>query len=213
VEDFLKKIRDDHHDFDKNKLEDYYPSNPIDFFHDWYKEAFEVKENEPNAMVLSTVNKDNKPSSRILYLKELNHNGFVFFSNYASQKGKDLSENPFASLLFFWPTLQRQVRIEGQITKTPSIVSEEYFATRPKESQLGAWASNQSQFLEDRAELERRFEEMIKKFPKNVPCPPHWGGYQLAPNKVEFWQGRPSRLHDRIVYEKGIDWKIYRLNP
>lgn len=214
MEDFLKNIRNDHHDFDKGRLEDYFPSNPVDFFHDWYKQAFEAKENEPNAMVLSTVSTENKPSSRVLYLKELNHDGFIFFTNYLSHKGKDLEQNPHATLLFFWPTLQRQVRIEGIISKTASIVSEEYFATRPKESQLGAWSSNQSEFLESREELEARFEQFMKEFPDKVPCPPHWGGYQLNPEKFEFWQGRPSRLHDRIVYEKhDFNWNIHRLNP
>lgn len=214
MEEFLDQIRNDHHNFDKGKISDHVPKNPSDFFHDWFKQAFESTEREPNAMVLSTVDGQRKPSSRILYLKELNAEGFVFFTNYNSHKGKDLLGNRFASLLFFWPTLERQIRIEGSIAKASEQVSDNYFASRPRGSQLGAWASQQSEFLESRDELEKRLQELALKFPGIVPRPPHWGGYILFPERYEFWQGRPSRLHDRIVYEKrGENWEIYRLNP
>jgi pyridoxamine 5'-phosphate oxidase len=141
-------------------------------------------------------------------------NQFVFYTNYNSHKGTDLMHNNTASMLFFWPNLQRQVRIEGVCTKVADVVSDAYFASRPRASQIGAWASNQSEKLDDRYELEQRVEAFALQFPTEVPRPPHWGGYALLPTKVEFWQGRPSRLHDRIVFEQNADqWEIYRMNP
>lgn len=214
MKEFLEKIRNDHHDFDKGHISDHVSADPFVFFEAWYKEAFLSAENEPNAMVLSTVNEENKPSSRILYLKEMNEEGLIFFTNYNSSKGQNLANNKNASILFFWPILERQVRIEGEIEKASNLVSDDYFATRPKESQLAAWASHQSEYLESRNELEDRFEELMQKFPGDVPRPPHWGGYVLKPNRFEFWQGRPSRLHDRICYEQNQNsWVIHRLNP
>lgn len=214
MEEFLKQIRNDHHNFDKGRISDHVPADPFVFFHDWYKEAFEKGEREPNAMVLSTVNDEHKPSSRILYLKELSTEGFVFFSNYNSRKGKDVQANWYASVLFFWPGLERQVRVEGIIEKVSAETSDAYFASRPRGSQLGAWASHQSETLENRSELEARLSELAEKFPLEVPRPPHWGGYVLLPEHFEFWQGRPSRLHDRICYQKqGDTWDIHRLNP
>lgn len=166
-------------------------------------------------MTLATADASGKPSSRILYLKELNEQGFVFYTNYQSRKGKELAENKQAALLFFWPALERQIRIEGLIEKVPAEISDAYFATRPRGSQLGAWASEQSEALENRPELEHRLEKLAQEFPGEVPRPPHWGGYMLLPLYFEFWQGRPSRLHDRIIYqqEKSGSWNIHRLNP
>jgi pyridoxamine 5'-phosphate oxidase len=165
--------------------------------------------------VLSTCDINSlQPSSRVVYLKELVDCQFIFYTNYSSQKGRELAQNPKASMLFFWPGLQRQVRIEGEVQKVHTEISNAYFASRPRESQLGAWASLQSEILEKRLILEQRFAELEKEFDAEVPRPNHWGGYALMPRLVEFWQGRPSRLHDRIVYEKqNSSWGIYRKNP
>jgi pyridoxamine 5'-phosphate oxidase len=214
MEDFLEQMRNDHKDFDHGSLEGNFGSQPFELFSTWFSEAIETKQVEPNAFVLSTVSQALQTSSRILYLKEVLNDQFVFYTNYNSHKGTDLMHNNNASMLFFWPNLQRQVRIEGSCSKVPSAVSDAYFATRPRASQIGAWASNQSEKLEDRSELEQRVEAFALQFPTEVPRPPHWGGYALLPTKVEFWQGRPSRLHDRIVFEQNADqWEIYRMNP
>ena len=214
MDDFLEAIRNDHHNFDKGKLSDHFGDNPLNLFRNWYKEAFDSIQAEPHAMSLSTVSEAGKPTSRIVYLKELAEDGFVFYTNYNSEKAKNLESNPNACILFFWNVLEREVRIEGIATKVSADRSDEYFASRPRGSQLGAWASYQSDVLEDRSELELRLIELAKKYPNEVPRPPHWGGFVIEPLKLEFWQGRPSRLHDRIVFEKENDsWKIYRKNP
>lgn len=214
MDDFLEAIRNDHHNFDKGKLSDHFGDNPLNLFRNWYKEAFDSMQAEPHAMALSTVSEAGKPTSRIVYLKELAEDGFVFYTNYNSEKAKNLESNPNACILFFWNVLEREVRIEGIATKVSAELSDEYFASRPRGSQLGAWASYQSDVLEDRSELELRLIELAKKYPNEVPRPPHWGGFVIEPLKLEFWQGRPSRLHDRIVFEKENDsWKIYRKNP
>ncbi len=212
---FFQDLRNDHRDFDRGNLLDYFPENPLLLFELWFKEAIDHNELESNAFVLSTVDSStHQPSARIVYLKELLDQEFVFYTNYSSQKGKELEKNPFASILFFWPGLQRQVRIEGIVSKVEESISDAYFESRPRESQIGAWASFQSEILSERKELENRFIEMSDSFVGKIKRPPHWGGYAVKPTLIEFWQGRPSRLHDRIIYEKSEkNWSIYRKNP
>jgi pyridoxamine 5'-phosphate oxidase len=168
-----------------------------------------------NAMTLATVSKDGRPSTRTVLLKTVDERGFIFFTNYDSRKGRELAENPNAALTFFWPDLERQVCVAGSVTKLPVAESENYFKTRPYGSRIGAWASNQGEILPDRAALETKWRELEKKFPDEVPLPPNWGGYILKPERIEFWQGRPSRLHDRFSYTRQTDgsWKIDRLSP
>ena len=188
---------------------------PLEQFQKWFDEAVLSDLLEPNALLLSTVSKEGKPSARIVLLKGLD-NGFKFYTNYLSRKGSELMENPSACITFFWAELERQVRIEGKIEKLSSEESDTYFQSRPKGSQIGAWTSNQSMVIENREVLVEREKYLIEKFGNNpIPRPPHWGGYRLVPTYVEFWQGRPSRLHDRIAYtlvENGA-WKIERLSP
>jgi pyridoxamine 5'-phosphate oxidase len=168
-----------------------------------------------NAMTLATVDKNGKPSSRTVLLKSVDERGFIFFSNYDSRKGHELAANPNAALTFFWSELERQVCVAGSVTKLPAAESEAYFKSRPRGSQLAAWASNQSEPVADRAALEAKWRELEKKFPGDIPLPPNWGGFILKPERIEFWQGRPSRLHDRLHYTKSVDgsWKIDRLSP
>ncbi|TNE53170.1 MAG: pyridoxamine 5'-phosphate oxidase [Bacteroidetes bacterium] len=214
MNDFLKKMRDDHHEFDRGQLEDQYGKNPYELFQQWYDEAQHGEVLEANAFALATVNSEGLPSSRILYLKELDQEEFVFYTNYQSRKGEELAANSQASMLFFWPELQRQIRIEGKVTRVADSLSDAYFASRPRGSQIGAWASQQSQLLTSRQELEDRIAELEKQYTGEVPRPPHWGGYALSPESLEFWQGRASRLHDRIYFErKGSSWDVCRLNP
>ena len=190
--------------------------DPINQFKVWIEETIAAEANEPTAMVLSTVNKSGRPSARVVLLKDVTTDGFMFFTNYESRKGQDLQENPFASLTFFWPELERQVRVEGQIEKVPAEVSDTYFHSRPIGSQIGAWASPQSREIESREELERADASYTSKFAELpvIPRPEHWGGCILVPDLVEFWQGRPNRLHDRIVYERQENnWHLKRLAP
>lgn len=189
--------------------------SPIEQFHKWFHEAIESKLPEPNAMVVSTVSNDSKPSARVVLLKGFD-TGFTFFTNYLSRKGTELAENPNACITFFWVELERQVRIEGIIEKVTAEESDAYFQSRPIGSQIGAWVSNQSMVIDNREVLGEREQHLKDKFGGNpIPRPPHWGGYRLTPNYVEFWQGRPSRLHDRIAYTKLEEhtWKIERLSP
>ncbi|WP_215226757.1 pyridoxamine 5'-phosphate oxidase [Echinicola shivajiensis] len=190
-------------------------NSPLKQFSSWLEEAINAKVNEPNAMNLSTVDKNHKPKSRIVLLKGID-NGFIFYTNYNSNKGKELLEFPYAALTFFWPELQRQVRIEGRIEKVSPEISDNYFKTRPESSQIGAWASPQSQIIPNREFIENRESEMIQKFEHEpIVRPDHWGGYRLIPESIEFWQGRASRLHDRILYkinESGA-WGKVRLAP
>lgn len=189
--------------------------DPFSLFEQWMTEAVKAEVKEPNAMVLSTVSAEAKPSSRIVLLRDFSSEGFVFFTNYKSAKGSDLNKNPHATLLFFWPELERQIRITGMIKKTSEQVSDEYFNSRPRESRIGAWTSEQSSRISSRKELEDRYVALEKEFEgKEVPRPPHWGGYLLGPDVFEYWQGRPSRLHDRLLFEKNDGhWDVVRLAP
>ena len=210
---FLDDLKNDHADFDKGKLETQFSDQPWGLFVKWYAEAFE-SEQVANAMTISTVSNEGQPSTRIVYLKELLNEKFVFYTNYLSEKGRNIAANNKVCLHFFWPQSQRQIRIDGIVKKVDSKISDEYFASRPRESQLGAWASHQSEVLESREVLENRFNELDEKYAEHVPRPPHWGGYELQPTKVEFWQGRASRLHDRIVFKlEENSWNVFRLNP
>jgi pyridoxamine 5'-phosphate oxidase len=168
-----------------------------------------------NAVTLATADKDGRPSSRAVLLKGVNERGFIFFTNYESRKGRELAENPNAALTIYWPDLERQVCIVGSVQRISREQSENYFKSRPRGSQLAAWASNQSDVVKDRAALDAKWNEMEKKFPNDVPLPPNWGGYVLKPERIEFWQGRPSRLHDRFQYTRQPDnsWKLERLAP
>ena len=190
--------------------------DPINQFEQWFNEALAAKLHEPNAMTLATATTNGKPSARIVLLKGFNQNGFIFYTNYLSRKGKEITKNPQGAITFFWGELERQVRIEGTIEKLSKEDSERYFHSRPKGSQIGAVASPQSQEIEGREGLEKKWSELEAEYEgKEVPKPSFWGGYILNPQLVEFWQGRSSRLHDRILYKK-VDkksWKKVRLAP
>lgn len=190
--------------------------NPFQQFQRWLEQAIAAELPEPNAMTLATLSKEGKPIARMVLLKGLDEKGFVFYTNYDSAKGKQLTETDSAALVFWWAGLERQVRVEGMVEKVSSEESDAYFQSRPKASQLGAWASPQSQVIENRDVLEKRLAELEEKYAtEKVPRPPHWGGFRVIPTAIEFWQGRPSRLHDRIRYEvdeKG-DWFYQRLAP
>jgi len=189
--------------------------NPLIQFKVWFQEAITASTIETNAMTLSTINLSNKPSARVVLLKGIDH-GFLFFTNYESDKGQELERHPFAALTFFWPELERQVRVEGRVEKVTEAESDEYFFSRPEPSQIGAWTSPQSHIIPNREYLERRLEEVEDKFKnEKITRPPHWGGYRLVPQSVEFWQGRPSRLHDRLKFhiDETGNWQINRLAP
>ena len=184
-------------------------------FTNWFQEALKAQVMEPNAMTLSTVSEMGQPNSRIVLLKDLDQQGFVFFTNYLSQKGRELASNNRVSLLFFWPELERQVRILGTVSRVDGSESDKYFQSRPFGSQLGAWASPQSSRIDSRETIEQNLEHIRLKFENQaVIRPEHWGGYRVIPSQMEFWQGRANRLHDRIVYSKvNLAWEIYRIAP
>ena len=191
-------------------------ANPIDQFNKWFAEAIQAEVLEPNAMSLATVGTDNRPSCRIVLLKGIVDERFLFFTNYQSQKGKELENNPVCALTFFWPQVERQVRIEGTITRVEEKSSIEYFQSRPLGSQIGAWSSPQSTVISNREILDERVKMIAKKFEGNtrLPKPHQWGGYQVLPQMIEFWQGRENRLHDRIQYVLvSSQWQIQRLAP
>lgn len=190
-------------------------TEPLEQFSIWFEEALNSQIPEPNAMILATVSEDCKPSVRTLLLKGFDQRGFIFYTNYKSRKGIELEKNPNASLLFFWPELERQIRIEGTVNKISREESEKYFATRPYKSRIGAWASNQSEVIPNRLTIVKKFLYYLAKFhSKEIPLPEFWGGYVLNPVSYEFWQGRANRLHDRIRYRKeNGQWIIERLSP
>lgn len=198
-------------------LESALSPDPFSQFHSWFDEALAMQIQETNAMTLSTVDSQGLPDSRIVLLKSLDHRGFVFFTNYESAKGTQLAATPHAALCFHWKELERQVRIRGRIEKTSREESAEYFALRPRPSQIGAWVSRQSSVISGRETLEQaqlRYEQEFAG--REIPVPPFWGGYVLFPSEIEFWQGRPGRLHDRLVYhqqESSSSWQISRLSP
>ena len=213
-------------------------ANPFDQFQKWFEEAAAFGVREPNAMTLATADSRGRPSARMVLLKDFGERGFAFFTHYASRKGRELDANPFAALLFFWPELERQIRIEGSVEKLPEKESDAYYAQRPEGSRLAAWAAQQSAILQSREELDRRYQEIAQRFsasgganfhpappnisqpiscadPRPIPRPPQWGGFLLRPEAFEFWQGRPNRLHDRLRYRlaPGPRWLLDRLAP
>ena len=190
--------------------------DPIRQFQTWFADAIAAKLPMPDAMTLATATPDGRPSARMVLLKQVDHEGFVFFTNYRSAKARQLDANPFAALVFYWVQLDRQVRVEGSVARTSAQESRDYFQTRPRESQIGAWASAQSEVISSREVLEQRAQELETLYcDRDIDCPEHWGGYRLKPERIEFWKSRVGRLHDRLSYELQPDgtWTISRLAP
>ncbi len=211
-----KSIADIRRDYSLHSLnESDVASNPTEQFAHWWNDALASEILEVNAMTLATSTKSGKPSARIVLLKGFDERGFVFFTNYESNKGKALAENPNAALIFFWKEIERQIRIEGVAQKISAAESDEYFFSRPEGSRIGAWASPQSKIIENRSVLEENVQQFSNRFKNSIPRPPHWGGYRVMPELIEFWQGRSNRLHDRIQYTKTVSgsWKVDRLAP
>ena len=213
----MKELQDLRNEYSKASLDvNEVHKNPLVQFEKWFSEAVDANVPEPNAFTLSTISEAGKPSARIVLLKGIDQNKFVFYTNYQSQKGQELERNPACALTFFWPDLERQVRIEGKAERVSESDSEKYFHSRPRGSQIGAWASPQSSIISNREILEVRATEMEKKFQglDQLPKPKQWGGFSITPVEFEFWQGRASRLHDRIVYYlRDGNWIIHRLAP
>lgn len=210
----IKHLRKDYtlHQLDENEV----ASSPLVQFEKWMQEAIKAEVHEPNAMHLATVQANGRPAGRVVLLRGLDANGFSFFTNYNSDKGQQLQQHGFAALTFFWPELERQIRIEGVVVKLTDKENDDYFYSRPRGNRLGAWASPQSQVIANRQELERLAQLLESKYPDSVhiPRPGHWGGFRIQPDKIEFWQGRASRLHDRIRYTKtNGTWIIERVAP
>lgn len=202
------------YDFNKGKMDQFEHDDPLLFFNECYQESQENGCADPHAVVLSTVDASGQPSSRMVYMRGLLQEGIIIYTNYLSKKGGEILKNPKVALLFYWDCIERQVRVEGVAEKVAAELSDEYFAQRPRISQIGAWASEQSSEISDRATLEERVLHFEKKYPNEVPRPPHWGGYLIQPNYFEFWQGRLGRLHDRLTYKKdGSSWKKARIAP
>jgi len=216
-EDLRSFVKQDRKDFKNETLdESEMADSPFGQFEKWFEQALKSEIQEPYALTLATANAKGNPSARVVYMRDITENGISFFTNYKSDKGSDLSENPSCSANFFWMELERQVRFSGRAEKLPTKESDEYFASRPRESQIGAWASDQSSALKNRQELLDKLEAFKHKFKDgDVPRPDHWGGYLIRPEAVEFWQGRESRLHDRILYTRNGDgdWVKQRLSP
>ncbi len=210
------RLSDLRKDYVRQELnEEQCPDDPMLLLERWLDEAIKASVAEPSAMILSTVSAEGRPASRVVLCKGIDGGFIQFFSNYHSRKGQHLDLNPYAALNFFWPELERQIRIEGQAIRLPEALSDEYFASRPYTSRIGAWASEQSKPLSSKTALVARASSYAVRYPLQVPRPPYWGGYGLKPDRLEFWQGRPSRLHDRIEYvlQKNTDWDKVRLNP
>ena len=210
---YLNTVR---RDFADSPLDfDHVGDDPFAFFEKWFDEAVGAEVMDPYAMSIATVDRQGQPSVRVVYMRDISKDGLVFYTNYLSSKGKDLAQNPKISANFFWVELDRQIRVKGKVALLSEAASDVYFASRPRESQLGAWASDQSRSLKNREELTDRLEALRQRFEgKDIPRPSHWGGYCIAVESMEFWQGRPSRLHDRVVFTmEGSIWKKSRLSP